>query len=168
MVLLPDVRDVAPRLATGAFILNAGLTMLKADQGTAEGVHGMACTAYPFLQRIPAERFTRLLACAEVAVGGALLAPFVPTRLAGLALTGFSGGLVGMYLRTPGMHEPGSPRPTQEGLPLAKDVWMLGTGLGLLAAPGRRRRAARGHRCRPGHHHYGHKAARRHVRCRCW
>ncbi|MFD8548966.1 hypothetical protein [Streptomyces sp. NPDC059649] len=168
MVLLPDVRDVAPRLATGAFVLNAGLTMLKADRATAEVLHGMACTAYPFLRRIPAERFTRLLACSEVAVGGALLAPFVPTRLAGLALTGFSGGLVGMYLRTPGMHEPGSPRPTDEGIVLAKDVWLLGTGLGLLAAPGTRRRAARGHRCRHAHHRYGHKAARQHVRCRCW
>ncbi|GAA2612914.1 hypothetical protein [Streptomyces tubercidicus] len=142
MVQLPEARDLAPRLATGAFILNAGLTMLRADRETAEGVHSMACVAYPFLTKIPAEQFTRMLACSQVAVGGSLLAPFVPTRLAGLALTGFSGGLVGMYLRTPGMRESGSLRPTQEGTGLAKDVWMLGIGLGFMGAAGRRRRAA--------------------------
>ncbi|MFI2183957.1 hypothetical protein [Streptomyces sioyaensis] len=158
MVQLPEARDVAPRLATGAFLLNSGLTKLRADRATAEGVHGMAIVAYPFLNRIPAERFTRLLACSEIAVGGALLTPFVPTRLAGLALTGFSGGLVGLYLRIPGMRQSKSLRPTQDGIPLAKDVWMLGIGLGFLgaarpwqrAAASRRRRAAVSrcrHRC---------------------
>lgn len=142
MVRLPEARDLAPRLATGAFILNSGLTKLRADQATAQAVHGMACVAYPFLEKIPAERFTRLLAVSELTVGGALLAPFVPTRLAGLALTGFSGGLVGLYLRIPGMRQQGSLRPTQDGIPMAKDSWMLGIGLGFLAAPGRRRRAA--------------------------
>ncbi|MGG7570744.1 hypothetical protein [Streptomyces sirii] len=159
MVPLPQARDVAPRLATGAFILNTGLMKLRADQGTAEGLHAMARTAYPFLERIPAERFTRLLACTEVAVGSALLAPFVPTRLAGLALTGFAGGLVGLYLRVPGMREPGSLRPTPDGVPMAKDAWMLGIGLGFLGASGRARRAARRRRCAAGQRH--------HHRCRC-
>ncbi|MFH8683330.1 hypothetical protein [Streptomyces lydicus] len=157
MVLLPDARDVAPRLVTGAFILNSGLEMLRADEATAETVHGMATAAYPFLRQLPAERFTRLLACSEVAVGGALLAPFVPTRLAGLALTGFSGGLVGLYLRLPGMRRSGSLRPTPEGMALAKDAWMLGIGLGFLTAPCRRRAAARSRRA----------AHRRHGRCHC-
>lgn len=160
MVLLPEARDVAPRLAIGAFILNSGLMKLRADRATAEGVHGMARTAYPFLERIPAERFTRLLACSELAVGGALLTPFVPTRLAGLALTGFAGGLVGMYLRLPGMREPGSLRPTQDGTPLAKDSWMLGIGLGFVGAPSRARRAA----SRFGRRGLAH---RRRGRCRC-
>ncbi|MEU9620912.1 MULTISPECIES: hypothetical protein [unclassified Streptomyces] len=129
-----EPRDVAPRLAVGAFILNSGLGKLKADDETAQGVHGMACIAYPFLKKIEAGRFTRLLAWSEIAVGGTLLTPFVPTRLAGLALTGFSSGLLGLYLRVPGMREPGSLRPTQNGIPLAKDSWMLGIGLGFLAA----------------------------------
>ncbi|WP_371095816.1 hypothetical protein [Streptomyces sanglieri] len=132
-----EPRDVPPGLATGAFILNTGLGKLKADAETAQGVHGMACVAYPFLKKIAPERFTRLLAWSEIAVGGTLLAPFVPTRLAGLALTGFSGGLVGLYLRVPGMREPGSLRPTQNGIPLAKDFWMLGIGLGFLGAHAR-------------------------------
>ncbi|WP_406385740.1 hypothetical protein [Streptomyces sp. NBC_01618] len=129
-----EPRDVTPRLATGAFILNSGLGKLKADEETAHGVHGMACIAYPFLKKMEAKRFTRLLALTEITVGGTLLAPFVPTRLAGLALTGFSGGLLGLYLRVPGMREPGSLRPTQNGIALAKDSWMLGIGLGLLAS----------------------------------
>ncbi|MCX4791224.1 MULTISPECIES: hypothetical protein [unclassified Streptomyces] len=147
-----EPRDVAPRLATGAFILNSGLGKLKADEETAQGVHGMACTAYPFLKKMEAKRFTRLLALTEITVGGTLLAPFVPTRLAGLALTGFSGGLVGLYLRMPGMREPGSLRPTQNGIPLAKDSWMLGIGLGFLAAgvrwPGGRASRCPWRRCR--------------------
>ncbi|MFF8913110.1 hypothetical protein ACF08M_07250 [Streptomyces sp. NPDC015032] len=133
-----EPRDVAPRLAVGAFILNSGLGKLKADEETAQGVHGMACIAYPFLKKIEARRFTRLLAWSEIAVGGTLLTPFVPTRLAGLALTGFSSGLLGLYLRMPGMREPGSLRPTQNGIPLAKDSWMLAIGLGFLAADVRR------------------------------
>jgi hypothetical protein len=30
------------------------------------------------------------------------------------------------------MREEGSLRPTQQGLPIAKDVWMLGSGLSLV------------------------------------
>ncbi|MFC7573243.1 hypothetical protein ACFQX8_12965 [Klenkia terrae] len=57
----------------------------------------------------------------------------MPTAIAGAALTGFAGGLLGLYLRTPGMTKPGkSVAPTQDGLPVSKDVWMLGIGLGLL------------------------------------
>ncbi|MFJ7198837.1 MULTISPECIES: hypothetical protein [unclassified Streptomyces] len=147
-----EPRDVPPRLAIGAFILNSGLGKLKADAETAEGLHGMACVAYPFLKRIEPERFTRLLAWSEIAVGGTLLAPFVPTRLAGLALTGFSGGLIGLYLRVPGMRQPGSLRPTEAGTPLAKDFWMMGIGLGFLGARTRWSRAEASrcpwHRCR--------------------
>ncbi|MGW1838952.1 hypothetical protein [Streptomyces sp. NPDC002067] len=137
MKLVPEPRDVAPRLATGAFILNSGLGKLKADEETAAGIHGMACTAYPFLEKLEPGTFVRLLAWTEVAVGSALLVPAVPSRLAGLGLTGFSAGLVGLYLRTPGMREPGSLRPTQNGIPLAKDSWMLGIGLSLLGSGAR-------------------------------
>ena len=143
-----ELRDAAPRLAIGAFILNSGLGKLRADEATAQGLHGLACTAYPFLKKIDAERFTRLLGCAEVTVGSTLLTPFVPTRLAGLVLTGFSGGLLGLYLRVPGMREPGSLRPTQDGVPLAKDTWMLSVGLGFLASGARRRGSARRRRRR--------------------
>jgi len=32
----------------------------------------------------------------------------------------------------PGMRKENSPFPTQQGTPLAKDVWMMGIGLGLV------------------------------------
>jgi uncharacterized membrane protein YkgB len=96
-------------------------------------VHKAASGAFPFLERIPPERFVKLLAAGEIAVGSALLAPVVPSALAGAALTGFSGSLLAMYLRTPALHKPGSVWPTQAGTAVSKDVWMLGIGLGLMA-----------------------------------
>jgi hypothetical protein len=123
---------IPPRLATGAFIVNSGFTKLSADDDTAKGIHGMASGAYPVVSNIEPRDFVKGLAFGEIAVGSALLAPFVPAWLAGAALTGFSGSLVGLYLKTPGMTKEDSVRPTSQGTPLAKDVWMLGTGLGLL------------------------------------
>jgi uncharacterized membrane protein YphA (DoxX/SURF4 family) len=125
--------EIAPRIATGAFILNSGLGKRGADEGTAAGLHGFASSTYPFLKKVPAPTFAKALSTAEITIGAALLAPFVPTAVAGAALTAFSSGLLGLYLRTPGMTKPGkSVAPTQEGLPIAKDVWMLGIGIGLL------------------------------------
>jgi hypothetical protein len=123
---------VPPRLATGAVILNSGLSKRNADETTAAMLHGMAAGTYPFLRRIPPRRFVRLLSVSEIALGAALLLPVVPSALAGAGLTAFSAGLLGMYLRTPGMHEEGTLRPTQQGTALVKDVWMLGIGLGLV------------------------------------
>lgn len=149
MALPITLSEIAPRVSAGAFILNSGLGKRGADEGTAAGLHGFASGAYPFLRSVDPATFTRALAYGEIAVGAALLAPFVPAAVAGAALTAFSGGLVGLYLNTPGMRKPGSLAPTQEGLTLAKDVWLLGMGLGLLTRgaverePRRVRKAAR-------------------------
>ena len=124
--------EYPPRVATGAYILHSGLQKWDADQETAEGLHGMAVRAYPVLEHLTPERFVRLLSAAEITTGSALLLPLVPTALAGAALTAFSGALVGLYARTPGLHEPGSPWPTERGTALSKDSWMLGIGVGLL------------------------------------
>ena len=125
--------EIAPRIATGAFILNSGLGKRNADEGTAAGLHGFATSTYPFLKNVPPATFAKTLATTEIVIGAALLTPFVPTAVAGAALTAFSAGLLGLYLRTPGMTKPGaSVAPTQEGLPIAKDVWMLGIGIGLV------------------------------------
>jgi hypothetical protein len=121
------------RVAAGVIILNSGLSKRHADEATAGMLHGMASGTYPFLGKIPPQQFTRLLSTAEIALGTALLLPIVPTALAGVALSAFSGGLVGLYLRTPGMREEGSLRPTQQGIALVKDIWMLGIGLGFVA-----------------------------------
>jgi hypothetical protein len=120
------------RLATGGFILNSGLTKRDADEETAQQLHRFATTTYPFLGKLEPSRFVRLLSAGEIAVGTLLLVPFVPAAVAGAALTGFSAGLVGLYLRTPGMRQEGSLRPTEPGIVLAKDVWMCGIGLSLV------------------------------------
>ena len=124
--------DIAPRIATGAFILNSGLHKRNAGPEEAAGMHGMASGTYPFLGKMDPQQFAKLLSAGEITLGVALLAPVVPTALAGLGLTVFAGGLLGMYLKTPGMHEEGSLKPTQPGIAIAKDVWMLGIGLGFV------------------------------------
>src|SRR5690242_2576067 len=100
----------------------------------------MASGTYPMVSERDPMTFVRSLSTAEIALGALLLAPVVPTAVAGAALTAFSGGLLAMYLRTPGMRKPGSLAPTPQGLTVSKDVWMLGIGLGLLADAATRRR----------------------------
>lgn len=121
------------RVATGAFILNAGIGKLAAGADTAQALHGAASKAYPGLvgDMKPAT-FTRALAWTEIAVGATLLAPTVSSTVAGAALTGFGGSLVGMYLRTPSMTLADGIRPSQQGTPVAKDFWLVGAGLTLL------------------------------------
>ena len=149
MPLPITLSEIAPRISAGAFILNSGLGKRGADEGTAAGLHGFASGTYPFLKSVDPATFAKALAYGEIAVGAALLTPFVPTAVAGAALTAFSGGLLGLYLNTPGMRKPGSLAPTQEGLTVAKDVWLLGIGIGLLTRgtidrePRRVRKAAR-------------------------
>ncbi|WP_150244261.1 hypothetical protein [Nocardiopsis quinghaiensis] len=125
-------RDLPLRIATGAYVLNSGLDKRGADEETAQGVHGMAAGAYPFLKDVDPVTFTRLLSTAEITLGAALLLPVVPSRIAGAGLTAFGSGLVGLYLRTPGTRRPNSLRPTEQGLALAKDSWLVGAGLNLL------------------------------------
>jgi hypothetical protein len=141
--------EIAPRISAGAFILNSGLGKRGADEQAAAGMHGFAAGTYPFLKNLQPQQFAKALSTSEIAVGALLLAPVVPTAVAGAALTAFSGGLLGLYLRTPGMRKPGSLAPTEQGLAIAKDSWLLGIGIGLLTRgtidrkPRRVRRAAR-------------------------
>jgi hypothetical protein len=138
MNLSAKLRRAPGRVAAGAFILNSGLGKWSADEETAARLHGMAVGTYPFLASMKPKDFARLLSASEIALGSALLLPVVPAALAGLGLSAFAGGLLGLYLRTPGMRagdtlQPGHLRPTQQGTAIAKDVWMLGIGLGLIA-----------------------------------
>lgn len=124
--------DLPTRIATGSYVLHAGLEKWGGDEQRAAALHGMAASAYPFLGRIPPKTFLKALAAGEIATGSALLIPLVDNRAAGTALTGFAAGLIGMYLRIPALHQPGSIWPTQDGTAVSKDVWMLGIGLSLL------------------------------------
>jgi hypothetical protein len=120
------------RATTGAYIMNSGLSKQGLEGQAAEGLHGMAANAIPQLKEMPPEQFARFLSRGEIVLGAALLLPFVPSALVGAALAGFSAGLVRLYLKTPGMTRPHSIRPTEEGIGLAKDVWLLGAGLTLV------------------------------------
>jgi hypothetical protein len=126
------VSHLPPRIAAGAFILNSGVGKWSADEETAAQLHGFASGAYPFLAKLKPKDFVRLLSVTEITLGAALLVPVIPSALVGAGLTAFSGGLLGLYARTPGMRKDGTPFPTQQGIALAKDAWMLGIGLGLV------------------------------------
>lgn len=125
-------RHLPPRIATGAFILNSGIGKLSADEAAAAQLHGFAAGTYPFLKKLKPKDFVRLLAATEITLGTALLIPVVPAAVAGAGLAAFSGALLGLYVRTPGMRKQGTPLPTEQGTALAKDVWMAGIGLGLM------------------------------------
>lgn len=131
MSIAAKLRRAPERIVTGAFILNSGVSKLTADDDTSKGVHGMASGAYPAFGKVHHKAFTRALGVGETALGSSLLLPFVRARYAGLGLMAFSGALFGMYWRTPGTHQEGNPRPTQQGIALAKDTWMFGIGTSL-------------------------------------
>jgi hypothetical protein len=133
----PDAAAAARRLplrvTAGTFLLNSGLSKRNPGEETAEGLHGFASGTYPFLKRLEPRRLAGLLAKAEIGLGAALLLPGVPAAVAGAGLTAFSLGTLGLYLCTPGMRQEGSLRWTEQGLPLAKDIWLLGIGVSLVA-----------------------------------
>lgn len=131
MALAAKIRRAPVRLATGAYIVNSGLSKLSADEGTAAYLHGTAATAFPIVKRVDPKLFGKALAVTEIGVGAALLLPIVPAGLAGLALIGFGGALTALYVRNPAWHDR-KLRPTPEGAAPAKDVWLVGAGISLL------------------------------------
>jgi hypothetical protein len=124
---------VPVRLATGAIILDQGLLKLDADEDTAKWLHGQAAVAFPQVAEMEPKEFVQLLSTAEIALGAALLGiGFVPSGLAGLALGVFGGSLTRLYLKAPGTRREGTVAPSQQGITLAKDSWMLAIGTALV------------------------------------
>ena len=124
---------VPVRLATGAIILDQGLLKLKADDDTAKWLHGQAVHAFPQFAEMEPKEFVQLLSAGEIALGTALLGiGLVPSSLAGLALGVFGGSLTRLYLKAPGTRREGSIAPSQQGVGLAKDSWMLAIGTALV------------------------------------
>lgn len=121
------------RLTAGTYILDSGLHKWEPDEDTAKYLHGFATGAYPFLEDVQPVTFTKALAVAEILIGAALVVPVVPAGVAGLGLLGFGAGLLGLYARTPGMRRPGTPFPSQDGIALAKDSWLVAIGAALVA-----------------------------------
>src|SRR4030095_7487088 len=62
-----------PRLITGALIVNTRVSKLGAGEETAKRLHGMATAAYPFLGKLDAQQFARLLGVGELHLGASLL-----------------------------------------------------------------------------------------------
>lgn len=127
-----SISNAALRLVSGAFILNSGIGKLNLPVEHASGLQESAQRAIPQVGQLTAEQFGKYLSYSEIALGTAVLAPFVPTRLAGLGLAAFSGGLLATYLKTPGMTHPGSIRPTPAGTAMAKDFWLAGIAVALI------------------------------------
>jgi uncharacterized membrane protein YphA (DoxX/SURF4 family) len=124
--------QVPVRLATGAFFLNSGLNKRNVPTEGAAGLHGFATTAHPEFKSLDPETFVKVLSSAEIAVGSSLLLPIVPEWLAGVSLTAFAAGLMRLYLNAPGLRQEGSLRPTEQGIGIAKDSWLLAIGIALL------------------------------------
>ena len=77
--------------------------------------------------------FVQLLSASEIALGAALLGiGFIPSSLAGLGLSIFAGSLTRLYLTAPGTRREGTVAPSQQGVVLAKDSWMLAIGVALV------------------------------------
>lgn len=128
-----NISHIPLRVAAGAFILNSGLGKRGLPVEAAAGMQDMASNAIPQVKSVDPSLFGKALSAGEIALGAALLSPFVSSRVAGAALTGFGGSLIAMYLNTPGMTAEGSKfRPSQEGTGIAKDIWLVGAGLTLL------------------------------------
>lgn len=137
------VWHVPLRLATGAFILNSGLSKRGARGESAEGLHEFATTGHPELEPVEPETFVKGLSTGEVSLGLALLVPLVPSWLAGAGLTLFGAGLNRLYWKAPGLRQEGDVRPTEQGTGIAKDVWMTAIGAALVLDAFRDRRRGR-------------------------
>ena len=78
------------RVAAGTYILNSGLNKLDADDEKSKHLHEMAVSSYPFFENMDPQTFVKVLRTGEILLGGALLAPFVSSRTAGLSLAAFA------------------------------------------------------------------------------
>ncbi|MGO2816107.1 MAG: hypothetical protein ACTICI_13785 [Brevibacterium aurantiacum] len=124
------------RAVPGAFILNSGIGKLGLDEASAAGLQQMAANGVPMVEEMTPAQFGKFLSYGEIAVGAALLLPFVPTRIAGAALTTFSAGLVANYFSIDSMTKDDGIRPSEDGTAVAKDTWLAAIGLALMFTTG--------------------------------
>ncbi|WP_080792583.1 hypothetical protein [Corynebacterium pacaense] len=128
------------RGVSGAYLLQSGYGKLGLPPEAAEGLKGFASTGVPQLGGLDADTFGKLLAYSELGIGGALVAPVVPNRLAGLALGAFSAGLLAIYFRNPAMTREDGIRPSEAGTGLSKDLFLAAIAGALVFAPRRKGR----------------------------
>ncbi|WP_018297184.1 hypothetical protein [Corynebacterium lubricantis] len=129
------VSSIALRAIPAAFILNSGLGKLQTPPEASAGMQQFAATGISAVNKLPADKFGKILGAAETALGAALLTPFVSNRLAGAGLTAFGAGLMTLYFGNEGNTEDDGIRPSSDGTTLAKDSWLVALGVGLMALP---------------------------------
>ena len=134
------VGAMAELVASGD-VKHLGVSNVTADElRRAHAVHPIAAVQNEYSLWTRAPERDVLPAARELGIG------FVPSSLAGLGLSIFGGSLTRLYLRAPGTTREGSVAPSQQGVGLAKDSWMLAIGLALVldslfgCGRGRRRR----------------------------
>lgn len=120
------LRHYPARLAAGAFILNSGLGKRGLPEEAYAGMQEAGSASVPAVKQLPAKTFGQALSTGEIALGAALVLPFIPTWIGAAGLAVFSGAMLNMYRNTPGMTEDDGIRPSQEGTGLAKDVFLAG------------------------------------------
>lgn len=125
------IHQLPPRLACGAFLLHTGFSKRTLNAETAAGLRDQAARVFPALGKMDPVLFGKLLSTFEISLGTALVIPIVPTWLVSAGLIGFSGMLMGVYLKTPELTQNNGIRPSPAGMPIARDVFMLGSAIGL-------------------------------------
>ena len=116
----------------GAYLLQSGYGKLSMDAQSAEGLQQFAATGVPQFAEWDPKTFATFVAGSELAIGGALLTPFVSKRLAGAGLLAFSAGLLTMYFRNSEMTKDDGIRPSEQGISLSKDFFLAAIGAGLM------------------------------------
>ena len=121
------------RLATGPFLLWSGLRKLQRPE-VGDELLLAAARSLPQLEDVfggEPERFARLAGALELLLG-AWLSSGLRRRAGGLALAAYAGAALSLLWSVPGNRVAGSAwEPSEQGRPVAKDVWLLGIGLAL-------------------------------------
>lgn len=130
-MIFSSLANLALRAIPGAYILNSGKGKLEMDDDTITYLRDEAAKGMPMLADMEPTQFRKLLGFGEITVGAALLLPFVPNRLAGLALGTFSAGLLSVYFKDPAKTQDDGIRPSSEGTALAKDSWLMAIAIAL-------------------------------------
>ena len=120
------------RAAVGGYILLSGLSKRAASDEEAARLHAVAVAAFPQIAPLAPESLVELLSGGEIALGGALVTPLVPSGVVGAALVVFAAGLLRVYWKGPGLRQPGRIRPTDQGVAAGKDIWLAAIGAALM------------------------------------
>lgn len=133
-------RGIPLRLASGPFLVWTGTRKLQHPE-RGEALLGSAAHSLPQLVDVfgnEPDRFARFLGGVELLLG-AWVGSGVRPRASGLALAGFAAGTLSLLFTNPANRVAGSRwEPSAQGMPIAKDLWLLAAGLSL-ALDARRR-----------------------------